>query len=80
MNARRFQRTHPLRGMGDYSLNASKDIGMGVTHFALTCGSEPVVDAVCFAVVGCARTGRVFDAGSDREDRSSDGCYVGDTR
>ena len=42
MNARRFQRTHLLGRMGS-SLNASKDIGMGVTDFALTCGSEPVV-------------------------------------
>ena len=33
MNARRFQRTHPLSGMGS-SLNASKDVGVGVTDFA----------------------------------------------
>ena len=79
MNARRFQRTHHLTGMGS-SLNASKDIGMGVSGFALTCGSEPVVDAVCPAVVGSRRTGRLLDAGSDREDRFSAVCYVGDTR
>ena len=53
---------------------------MGVADFALTCGLEPVMDAVCAAVVGSARTGSVLDAGSDREDRSSDVCFVGDTR
>ena len=79
VNARRFQRTDPLSETGS-ALNTSKDIGMGVTDFALTCGSEPVVDAVCTAVVGSARTGRVLDAASDREDRSSEVCYAGDTR
>ena len=64
MTARRFQRTHLLRGMGS-SLNAPKDIGIGV---------------MCAAVVGSVRAGRVPNAGSDREDRSSDVCYVGDTR
>ena len=34
MNARRFQRTHLLSGMGS-SLNASKDVGVGVTDLAL---------------------------------------------
>ena len=34
MNARRFQRTHPLSGTGS-SLNASKDIGMVITDFML---------------------------------------------
>ena len=34
MNARRFQRTHPLSGTGS-ALNASKDIGMGVSDIAL---------------------------------------------
>ena len=53
---------------------------MGVTDLALDCGSEPVMDAVCTAVVVTARTGPVLEAGSDREDRSSDVCYVGDTR
>ena len=53
---------------------------LGVTDLALTCGSEPVVDAVCTAVVGSLRTGLVLDAGSDREDRSSDVCFIGDTR
>ena len=62
------QRTYPLRGMRDYSFNASKDIGMGVTDLALACGSEPVFDAVFAAVVGSARTGRLLDAGSGRED------------
>ena len=66
MNARRFQRTHPLRGLGDYSLNASTDIGMGVIDLALTCGSEPEVDAVFTAVVFSDRTSRVLDAGSGR--------------
>ena len=36
MDARLFQRTHPLSGMGS-SLNASNDIGMGVTDLELTC-------------------------------------------
>ena len=79
IDARGFQRTHLLRGMGS-SINASKDISMQVTDLALTCGSEPVVGAVCTAVNGFARTGRAHDAGSDREDRSYDVCYVGDTR
>ena len=52
MNARRFQRPHLLRGMGDYSLNASKDIGMAVTDLSLACGSELEFDVVCTAVVG----------------------------
>ena len=50
MNAKDFQRTHLLSGMGS-SRNSSKDIGMGVTDFALACGSEPVMDSVCTAVV-----------------------------
>ena len=41
MNALHFQRTHPVRGMGDYSLNTSKGIDMGVVGVAPTCGSEP---------------------------------------
>ena len=53
---------------------------MGVTDLAPTCGSERVVDAVCAAVVGSARTGRAYLTGSDREDRSSDVCNAGDTR
>ena len=61
------------------SLNASKDIGLGVTDLALTCESEPVMDAVYTAVVGSACS-CVLEAGSDREDRASDVCYVGDTR
>ena len=68
MNARQFQRTRLLSGMG-YSLNASNDIDTGVSDLAPTGGS--VMDAVCAAVVGSSRTGRVLDAGSDREDRSS---------
>ena len=79
INAPRFQRTHSLAGTGS-SLNASNDIGMGVTDFAPICNSELVMDTVCTAVVGSERTCRVLDAGSDREDRSSDVCYVGDTR
>ena len=78
LNARRFQRTHLFSGMGS-SLNASKDIGMGVIDLAPICESEPVMDTVCAAVAGLARA-RVLDAGSDREDRSSDVCHVGDTR
>ena len=46
---------------------------------ALTCKSEPVMDAVYIAVVGSART-RLLDVGSGREDRSSDECNVGETR
>ena len=60
MNALRFQRTHPLRGMGDYSLNTSKDIDMGVVGFAPTCESEPVVDRVRTAWDGSARDTIVF--------------------
>ena len=67
----------PLSGAGS-SLNASKDVGMGVTDLALVCGSEPVMDAGNTAVVGSACP-CVFEAGSDCEDRSSDVCYVGDT-
>ena len=78
MNARQFQRTHPLSGMG-FSLNASKDTGMGVTHIAFVCEPDPAMDAVKTAVVGSART-RGLEAGSDREDRSSDVCYDGDIR
>ena len=33
---------------------------MGVTDSALACESEPVMDAVCTAVVGPARTGPVL--------------------
>ena len=41
---------------------------------------SPVVDGVRTAVAASARTGRVLAAGSAREDRFSDVCYVGDTR
>ena len=41
--------------------------------------SEPVIDAGFSAVVGSACS-CVLAAGPDREDRSSDVCYVGDTR
>ena len=34
MNERRFQRTHPFRGKGDCSLNASKDTAVGFTGLA----------------------------------------------
>ena len=63
MNARRFQRTHHLSGMRS-SCKASKDFG----NVALKCGSEPVMDVVCTAVVGSSRTGRVLDAGSCHKD------------
>ena len=62
MNARRFQRTHLLSGTGS-SLNASKDIDMGVPDLALKCESEPVMDAVCTAVAGSYRIGRVLYVG-----------------
>ena len=78
MNARRFQRTHPLSGMG-FSLSASNDIAVGVFDHALVCESESEIDARYAAVVGSACS-CVFEAGSDREDRSSDVCYVGNTR
>ena len=67
MNAR-FQRTHPLSGVGS-SLNASKEIGMGVTD--LTPISEPVTAGGYTAVVGSACP-CVFGAGSDYKDGSSD--------
>ena len=60
MNALHFQRTHPVRGMGDYSLNTSKGIDMGVVGVAPTCGSEPVVDGVRTAAEGSARETMVF--------------------
>ena len=50
---------------------------MGVTD--LTPTSEPVIDAGSTAVGGSA-CWFVFEAGSESEDRSSDVCYVGDTR
>ena len=64
MNARRFQRTDPLSGLG-----SSQDICMGVPDLALTSGSVPVMDAVCTSEVGSTRIGRVLDGASDREDR-----------
>ena len=72
----RFQRTHLLSGMGS-SLNASEDIGAGVSD--LTPIPSPVVDAGYTAVVGSACP-CVVEADSDCEDRSSDVGYVGDTR
>ena len=45
---------------------------MGVIDLAPTCGSEPGVGEVRTAVVGSDRTSRVLDAGSGREDESSD--------
>ena len=79
MHARRLQRTHPLSGAGS-SLNASKDMTLGSYCPCACCESEPVIDVMYIAVVGSARTGRVLDAGSNREDRSSDVCNVVDTR
>ena len=48
------------------SLNASKDVATGVTGIPLTCGPEPVMDAVCTAVIGPACS-CVLEARSDRE-------------
>ena len=50
MNARQFQRTHPLSGMGS-SLNASEDFGMGVTDLAPVCNTDTVMDAMYTAIV-----------------------------
>ena len=66
MNARRFQRTHPLT--------------VGVVDFAHVCGLESMVDAVRATVVGSACAGLEFDAGSGHKVRSSDVCSIGDTR
>ena len=63
MNARRFQRTHPLRGMEDCSLNKLKDVDVGVIDFARA------------AVVGSDRSSR---DGSSSEGESSDVCCVGE--
>ena len=60
MNARRFQRTHPLSGVG-FALNASQDICMGVTD--LTPTSETVIDAGSTAVLG-STCRYVFEASS----------------
>ena len=57
------------------SFEWTNDCGMGVTDLA----RQPVVGAVCAAVGGSACS-CVFEAGSDSEDRSSNVCYVGDTR
>ena len=65
-NARRFQTLQRILAWELLTLRAA-------------CVSEPVMDAVYTAVVGTART-RALDAGSDREDRSSDVCHAGDTR
>ena len=74
VNARRFQRTHPLSGTGS-SVNASKDIGMGGTDLAPTFGSEPVVDAVHAAVVGSSCAVLELDAYSVHKVTSSDVCH-----
>ena len=50
-----------------------------IIDFALSCGSESVVDGVRTAVVGSDRTSRVLDAGSGRGDESSDVCCVSET-
>ena len=68
-----------MSGIGDYSLNTSKDVALGVTGLAPICESDPVADANYLAVVDSACS-CVFEAGSDREDKSSYVCYVGDTR
>ena len=56
VNARRFQRKHPLSGMGS-ALNASKDNGVGVIDLVHICGSESMMDAVHATVVGSACPG-----------------------
>ena len=66
--------------MGDYSLNASKNVGIEAVDLTTSCGSEPVVDGVRTAVVGSDRTCRVLDAGSGREDETSEVCCVGERR
>ena len=53
---------------------------MGVIDFVPSCGSEPVMDAVCTAMVGSGRTGRALDAGFGREDESSNVFCAGETR
>ena len=53
-------------GMGGYSLNGLKDIGVGVIDFAPICESDPVIDAGYTAVVGSACP-CVLYARSDRE-------------
>ena len=63
----------------DLRSTREKDIGMGSIVLALACRSEPVV-AACAAVVGSTRTGRVLHTVSTSWERSSDVCYVGDTR
>ena len=74
---RRFQRTHPLRGM-ETSSSSSNDFGMGIVDPVLTCGFALRMDVVNSKVVDPARTGRVLDGGS-HEVRSPDGWSVGDT-
>ena len=59
--------------------SSRQKILVGINDLELTCGSEPVMDKVCTAMVGSARTGRVCDAGSDREGRCSEVCHFGDT-
>ena len=76
MNARRFQRPHPLRGAGT-STSASNDFGTGIIDTVLTCGSEPRMGAV-LSTNGwlCLRWFRT----RRRWSRASDECTVGDTR
>ena len=78
INSQRFQRTHPFRGMGDSSLNAPKDVAMGLTCLA------PIVNQIQWLAQDSAVDGSacscVLETGSAREDRSSDVCNVGDTR
>ena len=72
MNARRFQRTHFCVEWEIIHSTRQGIFWYGVTDLALACGSEPVVDAECTAVVGSTFTGPVLDAGSVCEDRPSD--------
>ena len=46
INSQRFQRTHPFRGMGDSSLNAPKDVAMGLTCLA------PIVNQIQWLAQG----------------------------
>ena len=66
--------------VGSRDLHRQRILLWEITDLALACGSESVMDIVCAAAVGSARTGRELDAGSAREDRSSDVCDVGDPR
>ena len=63
--------------MGDYVLNASKDIGMGVVDLVSTCGSEPGLIEYVLRWLAQIILVRVHDAGSG-VDESSGVCCVGE--